>query len=56
MRQIKLPDKIISRVKKYNQYLWEKYHGLNENQILDDLPSSTRQEILEFLLFEYNFN
>jgi len=50
MRHVKLPMEIMKRVKNYNEYIWRKYRGLDENLILEDLPSTTRQEILEFLL------
>jgi len=50
MNHMKLPGEIMKRVKNYNEYIWRKYRGLDENLILEDLPSSTRQEILEFLL------
>jgi len=52
MKHVKLPGEIIHRVKSYNEYIWKKYRGLDENLILDDLPSTTRLEILEFLLNE----
>lgn len=53
MKHIKLPQEIILRVKNYNEHIFSKYKGLDEDKILSELPSTTRQEIFEFLLTEY---
>jgi len=53
MSHVKLPALVIDRVRRYNKYISNKYHGLDENQILDDLPDSIRSEVLEYLLHEY---
>lgn len=54
MKHVKLPHNVVQRIKNYNEYIWQKYQGLDGNVILEDLPSTTRQEILEFLLTEYH--
>ncbi len=52
MSHVKLPLSLIDRVRNFNEYISNKYHGLDENQILADLPSSIRSEVLEYLLHE----
>ena len=52
MSHIKLPQKLSSRVIAYNEHVFTKYKGLDENKILAELPSTTRHEILEFMLSE----
>jgi len=50
LQHIKAPKELMNRVKKYNEHLFSRYKGLDENKILADLPMSTRNEILEFIL------
>ena len=50
MRHIKLPEHLRNRVIKYNDFTWNTYKGLDQNEILQDLPASIRNEILENLL------
>ena len=52
MAHIKLPKELMNRVKKYNEHMFSRYKGLDEAKILADLPVSTRNEILEFMLNE----
>ena len=52
LQHIKAPKELMNRVKKYNEHLFSRYKGLDENKILADLPMSTRNEILEFILTE----
>lgn len=53
MSHAKLPKSLILRVRRYNEHVFNKYKGLDENKILQELPETTRNEILEFLLIEY---
>ena len=52
MAHIKLPKELMNRVKKYNEHMSDRYKGLDEAKLLADLPVSTRNEILEFMLNE----
>jgi len=52
MSHIKLPPELIHRVKKYNDHIFNKFKGLDENKILGELPNTTRLEIMEFILSE----
>ena len=53
MNHIKLPEDLMKRIRQFNALIWDKYKGLDENQILNSLPGPARQEMLEFLLSEY---
>jgi len=52
MSHVKLSPELVGRVKKYNEHIFNKFKGLDENKILADLPSSTRVEIMECILSE----
>ena len=55
LAHINTPKELVLRVKRYNEHMFEKYKGLDENRILSELPSTTRYEIIEFMLSEYLF-
>lgn len=50
MENIKLPSNLKQRVNAFHELKWEKFKGLDENQILGDLPKTLREKITEFLL------
>ncbi len=52
MRDMKLSKSIVQRVRKFNDYIWNEYHGLNTDEILNELPSTTKHDIHMFLLKE----
>lgn len=52
MKHANLPKPLLLRMRRFNNYIWSKHHGLNKNKILDELPSTTKHEIMEFLLKE----
>jgi len=50
MSHIKIPKNIINRVRKFNDFVTNKYKGLDENEVLADLPSTIRYEVMDHLL------
>jgi len=46
LRQRQIPAEIDAKVRNYYEYIWERYRGLDKNQMLDDLPGPLRLEIL----------
>lgn len=46
LRVRKVPDHLSTRVHNYYEYLWERHKGLNEGDLLRDLPESLRLEIM----------
>jgi voltage-gated potassium channel len=44
-----LPEPLIDRVREYHLILWKDFQGINETQILEDLPPSLQAEIREVL-------
>lgn len=52
MQNLKLPRKDVDRVMQFHKLKWRKYRGLDENQILSDLPKTLKEKILEYLLKE----
>jgi hypothetical protein len=45
-----LPIEMKTRVYKYHEILWENFKGINENEIIRDLPESIQKQI-KFSLF-----
>lgn len=56
MRQNNFPAKLIERVNDYHTMLWDDFKGINEQEILKDLPSSLRREIRTHLLHSLILN
>jgi cAMP-binding proteins - catabolite gene activator and regulatory subunit of cAMP-dependent protein kinases len=50
MENMKLPHEIKERVRAFHELKWKKFKGLDENQILSDLPKTLREKISVFLL------
>jgi voltage-gated potassium channel len=46
LRQRNVPAEIDAKVRNYYEYIWERYRGLDKNELLNDLPSPLRLEIL----------
>jgi hypothetical protein len=46
LRQRQVPAEIDAKVRNYYEYIWERYRGLDKNQMLNDLPGPLRLEIL----------
>lgn len=45
MRSNNFPDSLLTRTIAYNQILWDDFQGIDEQQILSDLPSTMRVQI-----------
>ena len=50
MKQNNFPGKLIERVNDYHSILWDDLQGINEQEILKDLPESLRHEIRSHML------
>ena len=46
LRQRDVPAEIDAKVRNYYEYVWEHDHGMNKNDMLNDLPGPLRLEIL----------
>jgi len=46
LRQRNVPAEIDAKVRNYYEYIWERYRGLDKNELLNDLPGPLRLEIL----------
>jgi hypothetical protein len=46
LRQRQVPAAIDAKVRNYYEYIWERYRGLDKNEMLNDLPGPLRLEIL----------
>jgi hypothetical protein len=46
LRQRQVPAEIDAQVRNYYEYTWERYRGLDKNEMLNDLPGPLRLEIL----------
>jgi hypothetical protein len=46
LRQRHVPAEIDAKVRNYYEYIWERYRGLDKNEMLNDLPDPLRLEIL----------
>jgi len=46
LRQRHVPAEIDAKVRNYYEYTWERYRGLDKNEMLNDLPGPLRLEIL----------
>jgi hypothetical protein len=46
LRQRQVPAEIDAKVRNYYEYVWERYRGLDKNEMLNDLPGPLRLEIL----------
>ena len=46
LRQRQVPAEIDAKVRNYYEYIWERYRGLDKNEMLNDLPGPLRLEIL----------
>ena len=49
----KLPPSLKRRARHYYQYVWETQKGYNQQTIIDDLPSTLRQEVSSFLKLRF---
>ena len=49
---LQIPKEIRKRVQVYNDYLWEKFKGLDDQKIMSNLPLTLRDEILSHLFKE----
>lgn len=52
MEYMKLPKELSQRVLEYHSCVWKKFRGINENEILNQLPDSIKDDILIYLLQE----
>ena len=50
MKSTKLDVALRQRIRRYYSHIWDKFKGLDENSIINDLPQTLREEILAFLL------
>jgi len=50
MSNMGLPEDLRKRVREYHELRWRKTQGLDENQILNDLPRPLHEKIVEFIL------
>ena len=50
MKQNNFPGRLVERVDEYHQMLWDDFQGINEHQILSDLPESLRHEVRSHML------
>jgi hypothetical protein len=46
LRQRHVPSDIDAKVRNYYEYIWDRYRGLDKNEMLNDLPGPLRLEIL----------
>ena len=53
MEHIRLPKKIIDRVIKYQECLWTKFKGNHDNEILNEIPETIKNDVLIYLLKEF---
>jgi len=52
MKHLKLPKSVMERVRRFNDYVLNECHGLDKNEILNELPCTTKNEIYLYLLNE----
>ena len=50
MKQNNFPGKLIERVNDYHSILWDDMQGIDEQEILKDLPESLRHDIRSHML------
>ena len=50
MKNNNFPNQLTHRVKEYHMMLWENFNGIDESEILDDLPESLRADIRQQIL------
>ena len=55
MEHIKLDEKLVKRVNRYFESLWKKFKGINDSEILEDIPETIKNDILINMLKEYYF-
>lgn len=55
MIHIKLPKKMFNRVVRYQTSLWKKFKGIDNNEILNELPSTMKNDLLLNLLKAFIF-
>jgi len=56
MKQNNFPSKLIDRVNNFHLMLWNDFQGINEQEILHDLPESLRNDIRYHLLHNLILN
>jgi CRP-like cAMP-binding protein len=50
MKHTKVPPEIEGRVLRYYEYVWSRFSGVNESEILEELPKSLRTEIVNHIM------
>ena len=45
-----LPDQMQNRIQRYYNYIWSRQGGINENDVLDDLPITLRRGVTNHIL------
>lgn len=49
LRSRNVPKKLVTRVREYYEYLWDRHRGLPSHALMDDVPESLRLELLHSL-------
>lgn len=52
MRHRSLPQDIVNRVRRYDQYKWVATQGVDEETLVQSLPSDLRRDIKRHLCFD----
>lgn len=52
MRHRSLPQDIVNRVRRYDQYKWVATRGVDEETLVQSLPSDLRRDIKRHLCFD----
>ena len=52
LNHIKIPPKIKKRVNRYHDCLWVKFKGIDDNQILKEIPETIKDDLLISILRE----
>jgi len=54
MEHLKLPKELSARVLNFYESGWKKFRGIHENEIINNLPETIKDDMLIFLLQEYH--
>ncbi len=49
LRYKKVPEELNERIRKYYEYIWAKYRGLNQYIFISDLPKTLRLEAMRYI-------